>query len=79
LMSLVFCNAWVEPLEYRGRRVLLTGTALTVTPDPFGGARVELRIPARRAPRRAYASAADLRAEIAAAQPEILEGTAVGG
>lgn len=79
LMSLVFCNAWLEPLEYSGHRVVLNGRALTVSPDPFGGARVELRVPARRLPARTYASAADLRVDIEAARPEILEGMAVGG
>jgi hypothetical protein len=78
LMSLVFCNAWLEPLEYSGHRVTLSGRALTVTPDPFGGARVELRVPVRRVARRRYASAAELRVEIAGAATEVLEGTAVG-
>ena len=78
LMSLVFCNAWPDPLEYGGHRVVLTGNVLTVTPDPFGGATVHLRIPARRVPSRRFASAADLGAEMATARNEMVEGTAVG-
>jgi hypothetical protein len=79
LMSLVFCNAWPDPLEYGGHRFVLNGDVLTVTPDPFEGARVELSIPARRVPSRRFASAGDLRGGIASAAPEILEGVAVGG
>ena len=36
--------------RYGGHRVALTGNVLTVSPDPFGGAQVHLRIPARRVP-----------------------------
>jgi hypothetical protein len=79
LMSLVFCNNWLDPLEYGGHRFALNGNALMVTPDPFGGARVELRIPAKRVPARQYAAAADLRAEIDAAPTGILEGAVMGG
>ena len=78
LMSLVFCNAWPEPLDYGGHRIVLTGSVLTVTPDPFGGAKVHLRIPARRVLSRRFASAADLRAEMGTAGNEMVEGTAVG-
>jgi hypothetical protein len=79
LMSLVFCNGWLDPLEYSGHSFVLNGNTLTVTPDPFAGARVELRIPAKRVPARAYASSAELRAELDAATLEELEGVVVGG
>jgi hypothetical protein len=79
LLSLVFCNGWTEPHDLPGGgRTILTGALLHVTPDPFGGARVPLRVPARRIAARRYASAADLRAALAAARPEVVEGHAAG-
>jgi hypothetical protein len=79
LLSLVFCNGWTDPHELPGgRRTILKGTTLEVSPDPFAGARVALRIAARRLPRQTYRSAAALRAALAAARVEPVEGFAVG-
>jgi hypothetical protein len=77
-LSLIFCNGWRDPFEHRGRRIVLTETTLRITPDPFGGARVPLRILARRLPVHAYASSADLRAALDDAPIEMLEGEARG-
>ena len=77
-LSLVFCNGWRNPFPRAGGRILLRGTTLELTPDPFGGARVPLRIRARRALARSYASPADLRAALDAARLVIIEGEAAG-
>jgi hypothetical protein len=77
-VSLVFCNAWQEPLEAGGYRLRLSGRTLRLAPDPFGGSTVDLRVPARRIPARRYRSNADLRETLAAAPREIWQGTAVG-
>ena len=77
-LSLVFCNGWRAPFARAGGRILLNGTTLEVTPDPFEGVRVPLRVRARRIPARLYASAADLRAALDAAPLVIIEGEAAG-
>jgi hypothetical protein len=77
-VSLVFCNAWTAAFPRPGGRVVLKGTTLEITPDPFEGARIPLRVPARRIVARRFASAADLRAALDAARVEIVEGEAVG-
>lgn len=77
-LSLVFCNGWRTPFPRTGGGILLNGTTLEVTPDPFDGGRVPLRVRARRVPARSYASAADLRAVLDAAPLVIIEGEAAG-
>ncbi len=78
LLSLQFCNGWTEPHETFGYRATLDGTRLLVTPDPFRGGVVPLRVMARRIPARRYTSDADLRAAMALSVPEFLEGEARG-
>ena len=77
-ISLAFCTGWTTTLESRGRQIILAGNTVEVRPDPFAGARVPLRVRARRLTRRSYASSADLRAALDAAEPELLEGFAIG-
>jgi hypothetical protein len=77
-LSLIFCNGWTAPFPRPGGRALLIGTTLQITPDPFAGARVPLRVIARRISARQYASAADLRDTLRTAPQEWLEGVAVG-
>jgi hypothetical protein len=77
--SLQFCNGWTAAQDTYGYRAELRGSSLVISPDPFGGSAVPLRILARRVPARRYASDADLRAALAKAVPEILEGEARGG
>lgn len=76
--SLQFCNGWTAPQETFDYRAELTGASLVISPDPFGGAPVPLRVMARRVPARRYASDADLRRAAARAIPELLEGEARG-
>lgn len=77
-LSLLFCNAWTDPLVGNGYRARLVDGRIEIAPDPFGGARVPLRIAARSLPARRYASAADLRAEYAHAPLVTIEGEASG-
>ena len=78
-LSLVFCNGWTAPFPLGGgRRTILNGTTLEVSPDPFGDRRLPLGIAARRLPARRYESAADLRAALARAPIEWIEGAARG-
>jgi hypothetical protein len=77
-LSLIFCNGWTAPFPRHGGRSLLTGTTLVTSPDPFGGARVTMRVAARRIPARTYDSPGDLRATIDQAPVETLTGTLQG-
>jgi hypothetical protein len=77
-LSLIFCNAWTAPMSGRRYRAILTGITLEISPDPFGGRRIPLRVEARALPARVYGSTADLRRVYAAAPPRLLEGEAIG-
>ena len=77
-LSLVFCNGWRTPFPRAGGRMLLHGTTLEISPDPFAGARVPLRVRARRVLARSYASGAELRAALDAARLVMIEGEAAG-
>jgi hypothetical protein len=77
-ISLAFCTGWQTPLESFGRRIILNEHTVEVTPDPFGGARVPLRILARRLPSGVYPSSASLRSALDTAPVEFLTGAAVG-
>lgn len=75
LLSLVFCNGWAEPHDLPGGgRTRLDGATLLVSPDPFAGVRLPLRILARKLPARSYASAGELRAALQEAPVEAIEG-----
>ena len=76
--SLQFCNGWTTPQQTYDYTAELRGSALVMSPDPFGGGTVRLRVLARRVPARRYASDADLRRTVARAVPEFLEGEARG-
>jgi hypothetical protein len=77
-VSLVFSTGWTAPFHEYGYRIELDGRTVRVTPDPFGGHRVPLRVAARRIPNRRYACDADLRDELARAPGEWFEGSAAG-
>ena len=87
-LSLVFCNRWTAPFPRsplsgpggagKAGRTILKGTTLEISPDPFGGARVPLRVRARRLPARTFASAAELRAALDETPVTMIEGDAVG-
>ena len=78
-ISLAFCTGWHDALESYGRRIILTGqNTVEITPDPFAGASIPLRVPARRLIRRPYDSSAILKQALEDAPLEVLEGSAVG-
>lgn len=77
-LSLVFCNGWTAPFPRPGGRIVLEGAGLKVSPDPFGGGRVSLRVPARRIEGRAFGSPRELRAALDTAPVEYVEGHAEG-
>ena len=77
-LSLAFCTRWAKPLESYGRQIILRGDVVEITPDPFDGARVRLKVAARRVRRQPYRTSADLRAALQDAPVEILEGEAAG-
>jgi hypothetical protein len=76
--SLQFCNAWPGPDDTLGYRATLRGDALLISPDPFGGATVPLRVGGRRIPVRRYRRDADLREALAASTPVVVSGVARG-
>lgn len=78
LFSLQLCNGWSEPQEAYGYQVAMRGETLVITPDPFDGASVPLRVMARRVPARRYANDGDLQNAFGRAVPEWLSGTARG-
>jgi hypothetical protein len=78
LFSLQFCNGWTALQETYGYSAELRGSLLVISPDPFAGGSVPLRIVARRVPARRYTSDADLRRTLATTIPEFLEGSARG-
>ena len=77
-LSLVFCNGWTAPMAGVGCQIRLNGSALEIAPDPFGGRRIPLSVPARVVPARPYQSASAARAAYAAAAAVALEGEARG-
>jgi hypothetical protein len=76
--SLQFCGGWSEPSSTFGYTAVTEGPRLLISPDPFGGASVPLRVLARRIAARPYENDGDLRAALAAARPFVMEGRAVG-
>lgn len=78
LASLAFCNAWREPQKLARYELRLDGTDLRFAPDPFDGARVPLRVAARRLPSRPYASRADAAAAFERALEVEITGVAYG-
>jgi len=76
--SLQFCNGWAKPQVTFGYRAELNGSSLAISPDPFGESVVPLRVLARRIGARRYVNDADLRAALAAVEPEWLDGCACG-
>lgn len=76
--SLQFCSGWTARQDTYGYAAELQQSALVISPDPFAGASVRLRVLARRVPARRYHSDADLRRALARAIPEFLEGEARG-
>lgn len=79
LLSLTFCTGWTEPQQAEGYVIVRTGRDIRISPDPFGGAEIAVRVTARRLPNRRYRDDLDLREAWARADGEILDGLASGG
>jgi Protein of unknown function (DUF3891) len=77
-LSLIFCNGWTTPMSGLGYRAILRDITLEITPDPFEGRRVPLRVDARWVAARTFGSAADFRDAYASAPVIPLEGEAAG-
>jgi len=67
LISLTFCNGWTDVQQFDPWSVRLSGSQVSVWPDPFDGSAIPIAIEAREIPRRAFRSNAELRAELATA------------
>ena len=78
LISLALCHGWHDRFELDYYKGVPDGSTLTLTPDPFAGATVSWRVPARRIPRRPYASDDDLREAFASAAIEWVTGQVQG-
>jgi uncharacterized protein DUF3891 len=68
LASLAFCNNWteVDPAEC-GYAMHVEGSAMTISPDPFGGRTIDIAIEAREIAHQTFESAADARRVVASA------------
>ena len=76
--SLQFCGGWEKPHDTIGYRAFMRGPALRISPDPFAGAAVPVRVAGRRIAARRYRDDAELRAAVADATPELVTGEARG-
>jgi hypothetical protein len=76
--SLQFCNGWTEPAATFEYRAVMEGATLVISPDPFAGATIPLRVLGRRISARRYVDDADLRDTIAAVVPVVVSGEARG-
>ena len=78
LISLAFCNAWTETQHHEEYTIAPSAKDVSITPDPFGGARIPMSIRARELPNRRYRDNDDAR-EAWNAAPEItLHGSVAG-
>jgi hypothetical protein len=77
LISLTFCNGWTAEQRIRGYRIQLTGAVVAVSPGPFAGETVALRVAAKRLPVGRYV-AASARLAYDGAPAEVVAGTAAG-
>jgi len=66
-LSLVACNAWIEPFECHGFRGSFTEEGLSLSPFPLAGT-TTLNVPCRLIPARRYAGDADLGNALASAR-----------
>jgi hypothetical protein len=78
LISLSLCHGWQDRFELDHYKGVPDGANLMLAPDPFEGATVTWRVPARRIPKRRYTSDADLRTVAATAPTEWLVGHVQG-
>lgn len=78
LVSLIFCNGWTDDFEVDVYRLRGHGATVFVSPDPFAGRDVPVRVRARRVPRACCGSAEEMRAAFARAPIEWMSGVIAG-
>jgi hypothetical protein len=74
VISLTFCNGWTDEQRFDAWRIRLTGSRVSVLPDPFGGSTVPFQVDAREIGQRRFRTDGELRAALAAAPAIRLEG-----
>ncbi len=79
LASLAFCNNWAKTdADGSGYEMVVEGSLLCISPDPFGGRTVEIEIEAREIGHQRFASPAEARRVLAVAPAVVLKGYARG-
>lgn len=78
LISLAFCTGWTTPHECEGYHIQGEDRRVVITPDPFEGETVPLRVEGRRLARRSFESAAALAEAWREAPTVVIDGVAVG-
>ena len=74
LISLVFCNRWLEEQTFASWTFQLRGERVMARPDAFGGRDIPIVVIAREIPDRVYASDEELRSVVFAAPAVTLHG-----
>lgn len=78
LISLTFCAGWTDEQRFGEWTVVLDGSRVLVSPDPFGGTAVPFDIQGKRIPDRPYRSDDALRAILKEAGTTRLQGEVAG-
>jgi hypothetical protein len=78
VISLTFCNGWTDEQRSDTWSVHLTGSRVSVLPDPFGGKTIPIQIDAREIRRRAFGNDAEFRDALAAAPVAAITGVIAG-
>lgn len=78
VISLTFCNGWTDEQRSDTWSVRLTGSHVSVLPDPFRGKTIPVQIDAREIRPRAFRSDAELRDALGAAPVTTLNGVIAG-
>ena len=68
VISLTFCNGWIDVQRFDEWSVQLSGAQVIVRPDVFGGVSLPISVSAKELRRRVFQSDAELRDELRAAR-----------
>jgi len=79
LISLSFCTGWPDAQRFSEWTVQLSGTRVTVTPDPFGGVEIPIGIAARLLRGQVFQSDAELRDVLSQATTTTIRGVVLSG
>jgi hypothetical protein len=78
LISLTFCTGWTEPQTFAQWTVERSGSRVSVTPDPFGGATIPIAITALEIRKGPFSSNEELRAALDEGLTMTLRGEVAG-